>query len=284
MRPPFAYYGSKRRLAQHILQHIPPHRAFVELFGGSGAVTLAKAPSPIEVFNDIFSGVTNFYAVLRNEKLREQLLEQLRLTPYSREDYQACAKSWEMCDDPVEKARQWYFVQANSFNGRFGAGLCISAVKSANNKPLHINAFLEKIEKLPMIARRFNNVIIENDDFRKVVKRYDTVGTVFYADPPYVMRTRNAAGTYHHEATLQDHQDLVTLILQSRGKWVVSGYDHEVYAPLEAQGWQKIIIPISTSTVNYNCSEKNYREEILWVSPPQTHTAPSQPLTSAGNT
>jgi DNA adenine methylase len=42
------------------------HQVYCEVFGGSGALLFAKPPSPLEVFNDLNSGVVNFFQVLRH--------------------------------------------------------------------------------------------------------------------------------------------------------------------------------------------------------------------------
>lgn len=63
---PFGYYGSKQRLAARIVAELPPHNAWVEVFCGSAAVTLAKKPVPIEVINDLNGEIVNFFCQLRD--------------------------------------------------------------------------------------------------------------------------------------------------------------------------------------------------------------------------
>jgi site-specific DNA-adenine methylase len=50
---PVLWFGSKSRLASKIIKYFSKHKMYVEPFGGSAAVLLAKEPSGIEVFNDI---------------------------------------------------------------------------------------------------------------------------------------------------------------------------------------------------------------------------------------
>jgi DNA adenine methylase len=40
--------------------------------------------------------------------------------------------------------------------------------------------------------------------------------------------------------TLDDHRELVEMLLAIKGKAMLSGYRHEVYEPLEQAGWQRI--------------------------------------------
>lgn len=266
LKAPFSYYGGKQRLTKHILQHVQSHNIFVELFGGSGAIILAKDPAPVEVYNDIYRGIVNFYRVLRDEAASKRLVELLMLTPYSREEYRDCKYTWQTCADPIEKARKWYFVQATSYNGKHGAGIRPPTIQSSNSKEKHVNEYHTAIDRIPAVATRLRNVVIENVDFRRAVKHYDSPSTVFYADPPYVRETRHENAVYKHEMILQDHVDLVTLALQSRGEWVISGYEHDVYKPLDAHGWKRVELHVHASAATRNPAKKTNRTEVLWVS------------------
>jgi DNA adenine methylase len=62
---PLNYFGSKSRLAPRIVKHFPPHRTYVESFGGSAAVLLAKEPAKVEVYNDLDRGLVNLFQVRR---------------------------------------------------------------------------------------------------------------------------------------------------------------------------------------------------------------------------
>src|ERR1700680_1223750 len=70
---PVAWLGGKARLASKIIGYFPPHKTYVEPFGGSAAVLLAKQPSPIEVFNDIDRGLINLFQVLRDSRSFKKL-------------------------------------------------------------------------------------------------------------------------------------------------------------------------------------------------------------------
>ena len=59
------YYGGKGNLAEWIAGTFPPHEHYVEPFGGSLAVLLAKAPSRMETVNDLDGGLVTFWRVLR---------------------------------------------------------------------------------------------------------------------------------------------------------------------------------------------------------------------------
>jgi len=66
MNSPFAWPGGKRALKTVLLQLIPKHRAYVEVFSGSAKLLFAKAPSQWEVLNDVNDELLNFFRVVKH--------------------------------------------------------------------------------------------------------------------------------------------------------------------------------------------------------------------------
>ena len=60
----FSYFGSKVNLVPTLLGCFPPHRVFVDLFGGTGCVLYAKPRSRYEIYNDLDHHLVNFFRVL----------------------------------------------------------------------------------------------------------------------------------------------------------------------------------------------------------------------------
>src|SRR5579859_5414308 len=84
---PFGYFGAKKRLALAIAKMLPPHNAWVEAFCGSAAVTMAKAPAPIEIINDADSQIVTVFEQLR--KHPDELIRLVEFTPYARAEFEA---------------------------------------------------------------------------------------------------------------------------------------------------------------------------------------------------
>lgn len=268
MRSPIQWYGGKGQMVGKLLPLLPAHHVYVEPFGGGAAVLFAKHPAPVEVFNDVHSGLINFYRVLRDPEQFATFARLAQLTPYSREEWTACAATWEATADPVDRAWRWFVGIRQCFNGR--AGWQMSVTESYGGAAHSVARWLAAVDRLPEAHARLQTVQVEHADWRRIFDQYDTSATLFYCDPPYVQETR-AAQRYAYELTAADHQDLVARLLTVRGMVVVSGYAHAVYTPLEAAGWQRIDIVTAAHTVRTRgdgAGRRNAeRVETVWRNP-----------------
>jgi DNA adenine methylase len=60
---PLAYIGGKNRLASKIIEFFPEHQTYVEPFCGGAQVFFRKAPSKVEILNDLNEDIFNFLRV-----------------------------------------------------------------------------------------------------------------------------------------------------------------------------------------------------------------------------
>jgi DNA adenine methylase len=264
----FAWYGGKTGHLNWILPIInrTPHKNYVESFGGSAAILLNKNPSPIETYNDLFGDLVNFFRVLRTNG--NELVEQLRLTLYSREEFADACKNKEG-DSALERARKFY-VRARQVR----SGLATVASRgqwayvmqdSRKGKALKVSQWLTGIEGLPQICERLRNIQIENLDACEVIKRYDTPQTLHYVDPPYVRSTRTGGIGYAHEIDDDKHVELLNLLKTLNGKVLLSGYKSDLYQDI-LKGWHVLEGHFKKSCATKNAEGgKDVRQEILWA-------------------
>ena len=230
MKSPVVSVGGKFRLVDKILPLIPSHEIYVEVFGGAGWLLFKKPPSKVEIYNDIDSNLVNLFRVIRDPQKFEKFYEQVRLTLYSREEFEYY-KNLEPRDD-IEKAVRTFILIRQSFNAKKGHWGYGTAKNCA-----HPKSYFAAVEEIPLIHRRLRNVYIENNDFRKVIRRYDSENTFFYCDPPYILETRRCVMYRDFEMSLDDHKDLVQLLLDIKGTAILSCYYHPIYDPLIEAGW-----------------------------------------------
>jgi DNA adenine methylase len=229
-RPALRYHGGKWKLAPWIISHFPPHKIYVEPFGGGGSVLIRKHPSFIEVYNDINGLAVNFFRVLRERP--NELIRAIELTPYSRQEF---LESQMPSDDPIESARRFYIW---SWQGRGRAGVKEPGgwrfMSRDTRGTTPANDWTNNYH-LWSIVTRLKNVQIENADVLAIVDRYDGPKALFYIDPPYVHKTRGdrwAQTAYAFEYTDDEHRELAKRLHRIRGSAIMSGYPSELYDEL----------------------------------------------------
>jgi len=258
----FGWYGGKFSHLDWLLPQLPDCLHYCEPFAGSGAVLLNKEPSPVETYNDIDGEVVNFFKVLREEK--ETLIEQIALTPFSREEFGiACQLDPNLT--AIERARRFY-IRARQV--RTGLAQTASIGRWANCKNTSragmsgvVSRWLGGVEQLDFIADRLLRVQIENRPAIDVIKLYDDKETLFYCDPPYIHETRGDTKAYGFEMTDFDHKELAETLNSIRGLVAISNYDCELMEELyPSSRWTKVYSPEKTIH-----STKDVRTEVLWV-------------------
>lgn len=273
---PFAWYGGKTILGPRIVELLPAHDTYVEVFGGAAAVLFAKAPATLEIYNDTDSGLVTFFRVLRDQPA--ELERALRLTPYSREEFETYRASWQDGADDVERARRWYVRTRQAFGGSTETVGWAAEITGRQRGGTRSGAFVSSVDVLERFAERFRRVQVDHVDWRRVLDRYDRPGVAFYLDPPYHPETRGRVrGCYANELTTEDHDDLVARAIALRGSVVISGYDHPSYAPLVAAGFERIEFP-HVVTVSHKLEGRGPRLEVVWRRCAAGSTAAPTPL------
>lgn len=257
----FGWYGGKYVHLDFILPHLPTDAEhFCDVYGGSAAVLVNRVPARVETYNDLDSELVNFFSVLRSRP--DELVRQIGLTPFSREELaKACQPDPNL--SALERARRFYIrarqtrtgLAQTSSEGRWAHCVLTSRAGMAGA----VSRWLGAVEGLPEIAQRLQRVQIENAPALEVIKRYDTVRTLFYLDPPYVHGSRGDASAYEHEMTDRDHRELASLLHGIQGRAVLSGYRSPLYDDLFVD-WRRV--DADEKLCN---SSKGKRRESLWM-------------------
>ena len=267
IRAPFGYPGGKSRSVYEILPHLPYRDRYCEPFGGSASVMLGRKSSKLEVFNDRYAGVVAFYRCMRSKKLSEDLIEWLRMTVHSREEFVWCKDTWKNVDDPVERAGRWYYMTSYSFGG-----LARNWGRATSDKGQMAGKIRRKLKIFPQIQSRLARVQIENQDWEDCMRDYDHSDMVFYCDPPYVDVN---AGTYKNEMSIERHRDFLDTVFNCEGFVAVSGYSNPLYEERnwsERHEWESFVSIQSLSYTKGNGKEKlqglekrKHATEVLWI-------------------
>lgn len=257
MRQVLKYPGSKWNIAGKIAELIPPHHSYVEVFFGSGAVLFNKAPSHIETINDLDSEVTNLFHCI--QKNSEQLARLVMTTPFSREVYdeQYEIPDSSVCVDAYERAAG-FLIKCWQGHGFRTNGYKVGWKNDVQGRESMYA--LWNWYRLPgwivEIAERLRKVQIENRPAMEVIERFNYENVFMYLDPPYILSTRTGK-QYKHEMTDAGHEDLLKILLDSKAKIMISGYESDLYNEY-LSSWHKEYFQ--------SCAEHNgVRQEVVWM-------------------
>jgi len=220
------YVGGKTYQAKHIIDHFPKDYRdmhYIEVFGGSGAVLLAKDRSYIETYNDINGDLVNLFRCVRDHY--DELKERAKWVLYSREmwkdAYNCIYKTREFMDD-IDRALKTAILYNQSYSGNGKSWSYATKTRLSNSW----NSFYTKLEQY---WDRLQGVQIENLDFRELINKYDHENTFMYLDPPYLpINVPRVDQYYGVKFTLDMHEELARLLMNSKSKWLLSYYPHEI--------------------------------------------------------
>jgi DNA adenine methylase len=282
-RPVLRWHGGKWKLAPWLMSHFPPHRIYVEPFGGAGSVLLRKPRAYAEVYNDLDDEVVTLFRVLQDPAASRALIKQLHLTPFARREFEL---SGEAVDEPVERSRR---LIVRAFLGFGSNAHAASTVARRNGFRTHARStaigrqtgfransnrsgttpahdWLGYPASLALVVERLRGVIIEHRDAVRVILQHDGRDTLHYVDPPYLPETRAPANKYdlkyrmyRHELDLDGHVALLDALCNVVGMVALSGYPAPLYDRMLID-WRRV------ETAAYADGARP-RTEVLWLNP-----------------
>lgn len=261
-RPVLRWHGGKWLLAPWIIEHFPPHRIYVEPFGGAASVLIRKPRSYAEVYNDLDDDVVSMFCVLRGPRAIE-LVHGIIHTPFARSEFN---QAYEDTDCAVERARRLIIRSFMGFgsdghNGARPTGFRANSNQSGSTPAHDWQNYPDHLER---IIKRLEGVVIENRDAMEVMAQHDSRQTLHYVDPPYVHSTRSTAHnstkkSYRHELTDADHERLLAFLRTLKGMVILSGYPHPTY-DTALSDWTRV----ERTALADGARE---RTEVLWINP-----------------
>lgn len=226
---PVKWHGGKDYLAPRIIEEMPPHTHFVELYGGGLSVLIRKDCEGIsEVINDLNGELMNFWRTLQSEELFAEFLRRVEAIPFSQLEFQDALKDASV--DPVDRAASFFVRMRQSRQGLGRDFATLSRNRTRRGMNEQASSWLGAIEGLPEIHARLKRVVVTNMDAVKLIRQQDGPHTLFYCDPPYVHETRSSTGEYgDFEMTLEQHRKLLEVLAAIKGKFILSGYHNRLY-------------------------------------------------------
>lgn len=225
------YLGGKSKLAPTIINLIPKHTCFVDVFGGAGWVTLAKPReiSKVEVLNDLDSSLINLFKVVKDDDKHLLLKEKFNQLLISREVFEdlKSLKREEVSD--VDWALRYLYLSKWAFSGRRGSDTAFNFGYSKKRYPVPSDKIAPHIEEL---YQRLKTTYIENLDYTKIFEKYDSEETLFFIDPPYIIEGVNTSYYKHNMNKKTEHYDLKIAISNLKGKFILTLPNTDFYQGL----------------------------------------------------
>jgi DNA adenine methylase len=260
------YLGGKHTMKSKIIPRIKKTSRFCSVFLGSGGVEFSLDPIGVnEVWNDLDAELINFYNILRSPDTFGSFQRLCELTPFSETEFLASKATLEtpLSYFGSSVVRAWRFFVRNRMS-RGGSGKSFATHSSRLRRDIgeNVSAWLSVVEGLPEFHNRIKYVEIRQMDFRDFIKKYDSFDTFFLCDPPYLPSQR-VAGSYTEELTEQDHIDLLEILSDIQGYFLLHGLESDLYRGYkEKHNWTKETFPRKKSSSSKK--SKPIYNEIIW--------------------
>ena len=247
LKPPICRVGGKSKLRKTIIEMIPEHTCYIELFFGSGWVYFGKENSKIEVINDIDKELINLFRTIKYHAPEvERLLEYEFSGRDIFDEYKNCTLE-HMTE--IHRAIRFLYLITQSFAGKgnnYGYG--------TTTKPGQQIFYKETLLEL---MNRLKNTYVENLSFEKIIDKYDREHSFFFCDPPYIETC--GYGVIFAE---EEHRLLANKLREIKGKFLLTINDH----PLARELYKEF--NIKEVEVNYSLSRETkargkYKELII---------------------
>jgi DNA adenine methylase len=211
-KSPLAWLGGKSQLADRIVDRMPAHTTYCEVFAGAAWVLFKKPESKVEIINDINRELVTLYRCVKHHL--PELVQQFRWMLVARDEFDRFMKTPADTLTDIQRAARFFYLAKTAF----GAKVSKPTFGIAASGPPRIN-LLRIEEDLSHAHLRLARVFIECKPYDQVVKRFDKPATLFYVDPPYWGNERDYGDGLFARA---DFAKLAELLDGIKGKFILS--------------------------------------------------------------
>lgn len=211
-KSPLAWLGGKSQLADRIVDRMPDHTAYCEVFAGAAWVLFKKPESKVEIINDINRELVTLYRCVKHHL--PELVQQFRWLLVARDEFDRFMQTPADTLTDIQRSARFFYLAKNSFGAKvvkptFG----IAATGAPRLNLLRIE------EDLSEAHLRLARVFIENRPYDQVIQRIDKPRTLFYIDPPYWGNEKDYGAGLFARA---DFARLAGLLDAVKGKFILS--------------------------------------------------------------
>lgn len=201
IKKPFGRMGGKNLLSSRLLDNLPSNYeelTYIEPFFGGGSLYFKKKPSKKEVINDLDRPI---YVLMQGFKKYdgEKIKKDLLAIPANKETFKRIRET--EYKKPYDTFLKYLYLTKRSFFQKM-----TSFSKTKDNFNPDFTPY----------KNRLKHTIILNEDYKKVIQKYDSKDAIFYLDPPY----ENSENLYRHHSV--DYIELNAILQKLKGKFLLS--------------------------------------------------------------
>lgn len=261
------YHGSKFSWRSKIIPLLPDYTHFSSVFLGNAGLEFSLPYVGVsETWNDYSNNLSNLYLVLQNKGMFAEFSRLVGLTLFSETEFwtakQVVDSPFEYFGPSVNLAWRYYIMNRLSYAGR-GTNFATPTSRLRRDMNENVSAYLSAVAYLPEFHKRLQFPDIRCMHFRDFIPQFDRLDGLLYCDPPYMFSTRKSGG-YEIEMTDEEHEELLKLLSKIKGKFMLHGFDSELYQRFEKEfGWKRHEFILSKSSSSSKIKPK--MKEIIWM-------------------
>lgn len=249
LRPIFCRIGAKTLMRFQIFKYIPDHMIYVEPFLGGGSVFWNKPSAEASIINDLDKKLISDYKLIKTAPTD--------LSKYpSSSEIDTLNKKTEFIKKnhttKQDKLIDAIIRRCGGYGSKYVEKGSSSKLYNNNSNPLN------KIKNIQLYKDKLKNTIIKSQDYRTIIKDYDTDKTFFYLDPPY----ENSKGLYKEYG--MDYEEMANILKNIKGKFALS-INGSPYIKKTFKDFKIVKLELKTSArkQNENTIGSKDREELL---------------------
>ena len=217
IRPPLRYPGSKYNALKIIKNFLPEEKieSFCEPFFGSGAFFFKLINCNESHINDYDHNLINFYKIIKNTKLRKELIKNVsKFRPSKKEFNSLRSKKFK---NKFDQACQYFIINRTAYSG----------IMNRPNWGYHPKKSVQPLKwgnRIESSGRKLKDAKLTSFDFRLFFKKkLFKKKTFLFIDPPYFKADQKRA--YFKSFTEEDHMDLSKILKNLDNKFLLT-YDN----------------------------------------------------------
>ena len=276
IQPAVKWVGGKTVLAAKIHALAPPtiidnpakgyiHRVY-GYAGGLGEMYNWPYEGISEVANDINQQIVNFWRVMQADKPFQEFKRIVEAIAFSRAEfnrYNHIANPLIVEDQPNVQEAVSFFVRCRlSRSGGMKSFAPLSKRRVRRGRNEQTSAWQSTIRGLPRVHDRLMRIALECQDALELIRQEDTPRTLFYLDPTYLPETVRAKDHYEYTMTEEEHDKLLTAVLNVKGYVMLSGYRSKLY-DTRLEKWHREDINVSNAMASG--AQKDRRIESIYM-------------------